>query len=103
MNLKNIYYNYLAFQNNIILNFILIANLFFPKQMKKNIIYYKKKSDEYYNYIFLLSINDEIEEKYHINILNIGLTFYNKYKNLIKNDIDNMSEIDELSDLDEDL
>jgi len=54
-----------------------------------------KKKDEYNKYIFLLTLNSKIEEKFKINILNMGLKFYN---NLLKDD-DNI----ELSDLDEDL
>lgn len=100
MKLINIYYNYLAFQNNIIMNFLLILNIFLPKQMKNNLIYYKKKGDDYYKYLFLLSLNNEIEEKYHINLLNIGINLYDKYKLFINNN-DNLSELSDLSDLSE--
>ena len=102
MNYINYYYKYLAFQNNIIINILLFVNYFFPKQIKNKLIYYMKKKDEYNKYIFLLTLNSKIEEKFKINILNMGLKFYN---NILKDD-DNidLSDLDEdLSDLDEDL
>ena len=99
MNFINIYFNYLAFQNNIILNFLIIMNIFFPILMKQKIIFYKKKGDEYFNYILLLSLNNEIEEKYHINILNIGLSIRDYYKKIMTNNVDTLSDISDLSDI----
>jgi len=102
MKIINIYYNFLAFQNNIIMNFLLILNVFFPTQMKNKLIHHKKKGDEYYKYILLLSLNNEIEEKYNINLLNIGINLYDKYKNFIiniNNDNDVISVVSDLSDL----
>jgi len=78
MKIINIYYNFLAFQNNIIINFLLILNVFFPIQIKNKLIYYKNKGDEYYKYLLLLSLNNEIEQKYNINLLNIGINLYDK-------------------------
>ena len=97
MKIFNIYYNILAFQNNIIINFLLVLNIFFPKQMKNKLIYYKNKGDEYYKYLLLLTLNNEIQEKYNINLLNIGINLYDKYKKfIIKND--NLSDLSDLSD-----
>jgi len=79
MKFINIYYNFLAFQNNIIINFLLIVNIIFPKRIKKNLIYYKKKGDNYYNYLSL-SIKDNIDNKYNYNI---KIELYDKYKKYI--------------------
>ena len=95
MKIINIYYNFLAFNNNIIINILLFLNIFLPKQMKNKLIYYKKKRDEYYQYLLLLSINNKIEEKYHINLLNIGINLYEKYKKIIviKDDLSDLSDL----------
>jgi hypothetical protein len=74
-------------------------NIFFPILMKQKILFYKKKGDEYFNFILLLSLNNEIEEKFHINILNIGLTLHDYYKKIMTNTVDNLSDISELSDI----
>jgi len=97
----NIYYNLLAIQNNIIINFLLFCNLFFPKIIKNKLIYYKNKSDIYYKYILLISLNDEINEKYNIDLLSIGLNIYSKYQQFTKkiNEIDNISDISDISDI----
>ena len=77
MKIINIYYNFLAFQNNIIINFLLILNVFFPIQIKNKLIYHKNKGDGYYKYL-LLSLNNE--QKYNINLLNIDVNLYDKMK-----------------------
>ena len=95
MNINIIYYYYLIFQNKFIINILSFINIFFPKQMKNNLIYYKKKGDDYYRYLLILSINEEIEDKYNINILKIGMNLYEKYKKNINDDIEDLSDIED--------
>ena len=99
---KHLYYNFLAFNNNIILNWLLIANLIIPNYFNDQIIKYKLKGDEYYKFIIILTINDEIQNKYNIDMLTIGLQLYNKYKSLTTND-DNNDNNDDNDDNDNEI
>lgn len=102
---KHLYYNFLAFNNNIILNCLLIANSIIPNYFNDQIIKYKLKGDEYYKFIIILTINDEIQNKYNIDMLTIGLQLYDKYKSLTTDDnddiISNISDISDISDISE--
>jgi hypothetical protein len=60
---------------------------------------YKTLNDNYYKYIIILTINDEIEKKYHIDMLSIGMNLYNKYKSIVNCDDDKLSDISNLSDM----
>ena len=106
--LNSIYYNLLAIQNNIILNILLIGNIIYPTYFIDKINYYKNKIDNYYKFINLLIFRDKIEKTYKIDILNIGLELYEKYKTIKNNNdscddtnsiISNLSEISDLNDL----
>ena len=99
---KHLYYNFLAFNNNIILNCLLIANSIIPNYFNDQIIKYKLKGDEYYKFIIILTINDEIQNKYNIDMLTIGLQLYNKYKSLTTND-DNNDNNDDNDDNDNEI
>jgi len=96
---KHLYYNFLAFNNNIILNCLLIANSIIPNYFNDQIIKYKLKGDEYYKFIIILTINDEIQNKYNIDMLTIGLQLYDKYKSLTTDDDDNDDNKSNLSDI----
>ncbi len=97
----------MAIQNNIIINVLLVGHLFYPKYFKDKINHYRYKGETYYKYLLLLTINDEIVKKYNIDLIDIGMGLYDKYKILMNknNEInrDNISEIDSLSDLEDDL
>jgi len=101
--LRHIYYNFLAINNNLILIFLLFGNSLIPNYFNKDIIKYKLKGDEYYKYILLFTINDKIQNKYNIDMLSIGLKFYDKYisdtNNNNNNDNDNNDNDDNLSDI----
>jgi hypothetical protein len=101
--MKNIYYNLLAFQNNIIINFLILGNIFYPNYFNDKIIYYKNLGDEYYKYVLLLNLRDKIEKTYNVDIINIGLKLYEKYKSISMknddNDNDVLSDISDMSDL----
>ena len=97
--MKNIYYNLLAFQNNIIINFLILGNIFYPNYFNDKIIYYKNLGDEYYKYILLLNLRDKIEKTYNVDIINIGLTLYEKYKSISMKNDDNDDDNDILSDI----
>ena len=79
---RHIYYNLLAIQNNFILTILLIGNSIVPNYFNDQIIKYKFKGDEYYKYILILSIGDEIQNKYNIDMISIGLQIYDKYKSI---------------------
>lgn len=96
--IRHLYYNYMAIKNNIILSFLLFGNCIFPNYFNDTIVKCKIKGDEYYKYILLLTINDQIQNKYNIDMISIGLTLYDKYKKIIADD-DIHSEISDLSDL----
>jgi hypothetical protein len=112
--IRNVYYNLMAIQNNIIINGLLIGHLFYPKYFKDKIIYYRNLGDTYYKYLLLLTLNDEIVKKYNIDLLNIGMGLYDKYMSIMNkekdikdeneemkemSDIDDMSEISEIEEL----
>lgn len=97
--IKHLYYNLLVFKNNIIINYLIIGNLIIPKYFNNKIMEYKTLNDNYYKYIIILTINDEIEKKYHIDMLKIGMNLYNKYKAIMNKDDENLSEISNLSDM----
>jgi len=103
VNYKTLYLKFLNFQNNLIINFFIILNQIFPNQFKDKLLYYKIKKEEYYKYLLLLSINDRINEKYHIDLLSIGMNLYDKYKTIIakNDDISDMSDIEDMSDIDD--
>jgi len=96
---RHLYYNLLVFKNNIIINYLIIGNLIIPKYFNNKIMEYKTLNDNYYKYIIILTINDEIEKKYHIDMLSIGMTLYNKYKSIMNSDEDKMSDISDISDI----
>lgn len=96
----NLYYIWLIFINNIKINCLLMGYIFYPDKFKTKIIEYKTLNDEYYKYLLLLSINNEISAKYNIDIFSIGLKLYDKYQTIIQDNEDKMSEIEELSDID---
>ena len=58
--IRNIWYNLLAIKNNIILNILLVGNIFYPTYFNNKIVKYKNIGDNYYKYIFLLNFNDKI-------------------------------------------
>jgi len=107
--IRNIYYNLLAIQNNIILNFFLIGNIIYPSYFNDKVIHYKNLGDTYYKYIFFLNLGDKIHKKYNIDIINIGLKLYDKYKNISNNNdnsddelediLSNISEISDINDI----
>jgi len=97
--IRHLYYNLLVFKNNIIINYLIIGNLIIPKYFNNKIMEYKTLNDNYYKYIIILTINDEIEKKYHIDMLSIGMNLYNKYKSIINTDDDKLSDISNLSDM----
>ena len=107
---RHIYYNFLAINNNLILTCLLFANTFVPNYFNEHIIKYKLKGDEYYKYIVIFKIGDEIQNKYNIDMISIGLKLYDKYKSIkdeqqkqkeddILSDISDISDISDLSDL----
>ena len=101
---RHLYYNYMAIKNNLILSILLFGNCIIPNYFNDKIVTYKIKGDEYYKYLVLLSINDEIQNKYNIDIISIGLKLYDNYKKVISNDDDDvMSDISDLSDLSDDI
>lgn len=98
--IRHLYYNLLIIKTNLIINFFLIGNLIVPRYFNKEIMNYKTQNDNYYKYIILLSLNDEIEEKYNIDMLTIGMKLYDNYKSYIKKEDDDvLSEISDMSDL----
>jgi hypothetical protein len=98
--MRHLYYNLLVFRNNIILNFLLLGNIIVPKYFNDKIIEYKKITDNYYKYIILITISDEIEKKYNIDMITIGMSLYNKYKLMLNDDNDEiLSELSDSSDL----
>jgi len=99
--IRNIYYNLLAISNNIIINFLLLGNLFYPAYFNDKIIHYKTLGDNYYKVILLLNFGDNFKKKYKIDIINIGLSLYDKYKIFMSNynNEDNLSEISDISDI----
>ena len=97
--IRHLYYNLLVFKNNIIINYLIIGNLLIPKYFNNKIMEYKALNDNYYKYIIILTINDEIEKKYHIDMLSIGMNLYDKYKSIINRDDDKLSDISNLSDM----
>lgn len=103
INYKTLYLKFLNFQNNLIINFFFLLNHLFPNQFKDKLLYYRAKKKEYYKYLLLLTINDRINEKYHIDLLSIGMNLYDKYKTIIanKDDISDMSDIDDMSDIED--
>jgi hypothetical protein len=88
-----------VFKNNIIINYLIIGNLLIPKYFNNKIMEYKALNDNYYKYIIILTINDEIEKKYHIDMLSIGMNLYDKYKTIMNRDDDKLSDISNLSDM----
>ncbi len=100
--IKHLYYNWLIFKNNIIINLLLLGNVIIPKYFNNKIINMKNLNDNYYKFIIILTINDEIEKKYNIDMLSIGMSLYDKYKMIInknnEND-ENMSNISDMSDI----
>jgi len=103
--MRHLYYNLLVFRNNILLNFLLLGNIIIPKYFNDKIIEYKKITDDYYKYIILITISDEIEKKYNIDMITIGMSLYNNYK-LMLNDYDDdndeiLSNLSDSSDLSE--
>mgnify|MGYP003338817604 CR=1 FL=1 len=107
VNIK-IYYISMIIINNIKINCLLLGYIFFPDKIKIKLIKCKTLGDEYYKYLSLITISDEISAKYKIDIFNIGLQIYNKYQMIINsnnnnnnNNEDTMSEIDELSDIED--
>lgn len=104
--MRHLYYNLLVFRNNIILNFLLLGNIIVPKYFNDKIIEYKKITDNYYKYIILITISDEIEKKYNIDMITIGMSLYNNYKLILNgynddNDeiLSNLSDSSDLSEL----
>jgi hypothetical protein len=109
---RHIYYNFLAIKNNLILIFLLIANSIVPNYFNEQIIKYKLKGDEYFKYIVIFKISDEIKNKYNIDMISIGLQLYDKYKSIEEtketekedslstiSDISDISEISDISDI----
>lgn len=104
--IRNVYYNLMAIQNNIIINVLLLGHLFYPKYFKDKINHYRNVGETYYKYLLLLTINDEIVKKYNIDLIDIGMGLYDKYmilmnKNNEKDDISEISEISEISHISE--
>jgi len=99
---RHLYYNFLAINNNLILTFFLIANSIVPNYFNEQLIKYKLKGDEYYKYIIIFKISDEIQNKYNIDMISIGLQLYDKYKSLElepKKDEDSLSQLSDISDI----
>lgn len=98
--IRHLYYNILAINNNFILSILLIANTIVPNYFNDTIIKYKLKGDEYYKFILIMNINDEIQNKYNIDMISIGMKLYDTYKNIKKEENDDiLSNISDLSDL----
>jgi hypothetical protein len=89
----------MAIKNNLILSILLFGNCIIPNYFNDKIVKYKIAGDEYYKYLVLLSINDEIQNKYNIDMISIGLKLYDNYKKVVSIDDDVLSEISDLSDL----
>ncbi len=95
---RSIYYIFLSYGQNIILNYYLILFAIFPSYFKNSLIEAKKLSDSYYNKMMLLSFTDDIYNKYHIDLIDVHaniIKFINSDKN---NDDDNISVMSDLSD-----
>jgi L-cysteine desulfidase len=83
----------------------------FPTYFKQSVVDTKKTSDSLYNSLMFLHFNDNIYNKYHINLMDIHaniMKMIDKNKNMIKNnceeedktdDISVMSDLSDLSDL----
>lgn len=98
---RHLYYNYMAIKNNLILSILLFGNCIIPNYFNDKIVKYKIAGDEYYKYLVLLSINDEIQSKYNIDMISIGLKLYDNYKKVVAthDDDDVLSEVSDLSHL----
>ena len=90
----------------------MIANSIVPNYFNEQIIKYKLKGDEYFKYIVIFKISDEIKNKYNIDMISIGLQLYDKYKSIEEtketekedslstiSDISDISEISDISDI----
>ncbi len=99
--IRTIYYNSLVFYNNIIFNFLVICHLIMPNYFRKSLITYKNKIDNDFKFLIIISLNEEIEKKLKISLLDIGLNFYNScFKEEEKTDKDEvMSEMSDMSDM----
>ena len=99
-----IYYNLLKSYNTVILNCCLFGYNFFPNYFEKKIKYYKKQNEICKNFILFLSLADNIYNKYHIDVINIGTKLYNNYNKYKTIDLeilcdDDMSDISDISDM----
>ena len=69
--------NFLYIGHNIIYNYYLFLFCIFPTYFKDLVIKTKQTNDIYYNRMMFISFNDEIYNKYNIDIIDI-------HSNLIK-------------------
>lgn len=97
--LYNAWYNFLAIQNNIIINLLLFGNIIYPTYFNDKLVYYKNIGDNYYKYIFILNIGEKIHKQYKIDVISIGLNLYSKYKMITNKNDDNLSVISDISDI----
>ena len=82
--------NFLYIGHNIIYNYYLFLFSIFPTYFKDLVINAKQTNDIYYNRMMFLSFNDEIYNKYNIDIIDIhsNLIKFINNGNVNVNDID---------------
>jgi len=86
--------NFLYIGHNIIYNYYLFLFCIFPTYFKDLVIKTKQTNDIYYNRMMFISFNDEIYNKYNIDIIDIHSNLIKMINNGNVNVIDNNNDND---------
>jgi len=83
--MDNYYYMNIGyyFYNNVLLNAYLFGYIFFPNTFKDKIISTKKIVDECHNRIIMVSVRNEILDKYDIDVFEM----YNQFQSIMNSNI----------------
>lgn len=105
--LRSAYYNLQAIYYNIMINFLLIADIFIPNYFKDTIINYQNISIKCINFSLFIDLSTNINKKYNIDLIKITQNISNLYEK-IKNNNESIDSIElsddesiELSDMDD--
>lgn len=105
--IRSAYYNLQAIYYNMIINFLLIADIFIPNYFKDTIIEYQNNSIKCINFSLFIDLSTNINKKYNIDLIKISENISNLYEKVKKNnEINNYKltiddDIIELSDMDD--
>lgn len=101
--IRSAYYNLQAIYYNIIINFLLVADIFVPNYFKNIIINYQNNSIKCINFSLFIDLSTNISKKYNIDLIKITQNISNLYEKIKNNNELTIDDNDSiiLSDIDD--